>query len=119
MVTDIFNGSTIDIFGYLNIICAIIGICLFIYCNLIVFKILDLFPKAKMRKDWKIINILIIFFLIGYLVNIISVILGLTEILIVMQAFVYAFGAFFVLLVVRLSYRTYKILLEAAETKEE
>ncbi|MFX1451238.1 MAG: hypothetical protein ACFFCM_10375 [Promethearchaeota archaeon] len=107
----------LDLLGYLNIICAIIGILLFTYCISIVLKILKLFPKAKMTRDWKIINILIIFFLIGYAINILAVILELSPILIIMQAFVYAFGALFVLIVVRLSYKTYKILIEAAESK--
>ncbi len=109
----------IDLFGFLNITCAVLGIALFIYCNVIVVNILRLFPKAKMRRDWKIINVLIIFFLIGYVINIIAVILGITEILLMMQAFVYAFGALFVLIIVRLSYKTYKILIETAQREVE
>lgn len=109
----------IDVFGYLNIICAIIGACLFIYSVLIINSILTLFPKAKIRKDWKIIDVLIIFFLLGYIVNIIAVSFEISSILIIMQAFVYAFGALFVLIVVRLSHKTYKILISTAGSKEE
>jgi len=108
----------IDIFHvYLNLICAIIGIVLFIYSNWIILKILKMFPKAKIRRDWKIINTLIIFFVGGYIVNIIAVLLNNTPVILAMQAFVYAFGAFFVFLIIRLSYKTYKIIIEASKSE--
>lgn len=107
----------IDFFGWLNISCAIIGATIFGLCIVMVIKIIKLFPNAKMTKDWKIINILIIFFLFAYLLNIIAVIQNWTSILLIMQALVYLFGAIFVFIVVRLSLKTYKLLLETA--KEE
>ncbi|MFX1465014.1 MAG: hypothetical protein ACFFA5_00885 [Promethearchaeota archaeon] len=94
---------------------SVIGMILFLYCLLVVKKILDLFPKAKMRKDWMIIGILIVFFAIGYAINIWAL---LTENLLVqtfMQSFVYLFGAIFVLVVIQLSYRTYKLILKSAK----
>ena len=109
----------IDFFGYLNITCAIIGAVLFVISISVVLKIFNLLPKAKIRTDWKIIIILIVFFLFGYALNIFMVISGMSEMILVMQAFVYAFGALFVLIVVRLSYKTYKILVEAAEPSKE
>lgn len=107
---------SLDIFQILNIICSFIGVGLFIIGEIIVMKILNLFPKAKMRKDWQVIFILILFFIGGYVVNIISVFLNIIVVLTFMQAFVYVFGAIFVFIVIRLSYRTYKILLETAES---
>ena len=99
---------------YLNLIFSCIGIAIFLICLLIIKKILQLFPKAKMRKDWKIISLLIIIFIGGYFVNILAIILELVDILVIMQAFVYLFGAIFVFLVIDLSYRTYKLILESA-----
>lgn len=94
---------------------SVLGLILFLYCLLVVRKILQLFPQAKMRKDWMIIGILIGFFAIGYAVNIWAL---LTENLLVqsfMQSFVYLFGAIFVVVVIQLSYRTYKLILKSAK----
>ena len=99
----------------LGTIFSVLGLILFLYCLLVVRKILQLFPQAKMRKDWMIIGILIAFFAIGYAVNIWAL---LTENLLVqsfMQSFVYLFGAIFVLVVIQLSYRTYKLILKSAK----
>ena len=99
----------------LGTIFSVLGLILFLYCLLVVRKILQLFPQAKMRKDWMIIGILIGFFAIGYAVNIWAL---LTENLLVqsfMQSFVYLFGAIFVLVVIQLSYRTYKLILKSAK----
>ena len=99
----------------LGTIFSVLGLILFLYCLLVVSKILQLFPQAKMRKDWMIIGILIGFFAIGYAVNIWAL---LTENLLVqsfMQSFVYLFGAIFVVVVIQLSYRTYKLILKSAK----
>jgi len=106
---------TIDIPLIINIVFSIAGIIIFIVCEFIVLNILKLFPKAKMRTDWKVIFILVIFFISGYVVNIIALLLNISPILMFMQAFVYIFGAIFVLIVINLSYRTYKILIKTAE----
>jgi hypothetical protein len=100
---------------WLGIIFSLIGMGLFLFSLIIVRKILSLFPKAKMRKDWKLIAILIGIFTVGYIVNIIAILLSLADVLVVMTAFVYLFGAIFVLIVIQLSYRTYKLILESAE----
>ncbi len=99
----------------LNIIFSCVGIGLFLFCLFIVKKILYLFPKAKMRKDWKVISILIAIFTAGYGVNIIGILLEIADFLTIMQAFVYLFGAIFVFIVIDLSYRTYKLIIESAE----
>jgi len=76
---------------------------------------LNLFPKAKMRREWIINIILISIFLVGYIVNIIGVITNNVPLLQVMQGFVYLFGALFVFIVIRLSYKTYKLILKSAQ----
>ncbi|MHA1894599.1 MAG: hypothetical protein ACTSX4_08870, partial [Candidatus Helarchaeota archaeon] len=96
----------LDFYELINMICSIIGILIFTYGEYLVIKILELFPKAKMRRDWKIIFILIIFFICGYVINIISLLCEITLIITFMQAFVYIFGAIFVFIVIRLSYKT-------------
>ena len=107
-----------DPISILNVVCCVIGLIVFCICEFLVIKILQLFPKAKMRRDWIAILILIGFFIIGYVVNIVSLLLNLTVVVIFMQAFVYVLGAVFVFVIIHLSYRTYKLLLEAANEKE-
>ncbi len=107
-----------DSLEWINIIFAAAGMVLFLYCIIQVRNILQLFPNAKMNKSWKIVNILIAFFLVGYLINIIAVFLQLVPVLLFMQSFVYLFGALFVLIVVRLSYRTFRILKQTAADGE-
>jgi len=105
----------VDPIVILNIIFSIIGIGLFSYCVLIVRKILQLFPKAKMRREWIINAILIMIFIVGYIVNIIAITLSLTAMLNIMVAFVYLFGAVFVFIIIRLSYKTYKLIIKSAK----
>ncbi|MHA1144781.1 MAG: hypothetical protein ACTSRW_08605 [Candidatus Helarchaeota archaeon] len=107
----------LDIIGATSIICSTVGLIMFILANIIVYKILQLFPKARMRRDWLIIFILIAFFSMGYVVNIVSVALNLIMVELIMQALVYLFGAIFVFIIIQLSYKTYKIILEAAESE--
>ncbi|MHA1268452.1 MAG: hypothetical protein ACTSPY_01575 [Candidatus Helarchaeota archaeon] len=107
--------SNLEYFMYLNITCSIIGIVIFIYCILIIKKILNLFPKAKMRREWSISAILVGIFTGGYIINIIGILLNIEFILDIMQSFVYLFGAIFVFIIVRLSYKTYKLILESAK----
>lgn len=105
----------IGIFGIMNVVCAVFGAIIFIFSIKSVIEIINMFPEAKMTQNWKIIQILIYFFLLGYSVNIIAVFLGLTEVLLFMQAFVYLFGAVFVYMVVSLSRKTYSIILESSK----
>ncbi|MHA1232271.1 MAG: hypothetical protein ACTSRP_16720 [Candidatus Helarchaeota archaeon] len=108
-------STNLDYFMYTNVAFSVIGILIFIYCIILIKKILDLFPKAKMRREWTICIILIAIFITGYIINIIGILLNIEFILDIMQAFVYLFGAVFVLIVVRLSYKTYKLILESAK----
>lgn len=99
----------------LGVVFSCIGIGLFLFGFVIIKKISTLLPKAKVLKDWKIISVLMLIFTGGYGVNIVAILLELTEILVVMTAFVYLFGAIFVVLVIQLSYKTYKLIVESAE----
>ena len=104
----------IDIYGFLNMACAVVGAIIFVACIVIVRQIIALFPGAKMTGKWRTIQVLIGFFLMGYVMNILAVVLAWTEVLLLMQAFVYVFGAVFVFMVVSLAKQTYTLILEAA-----
>ena len=102
-----------------NMIFSIIGGILFIFCIQKVFKIIKMFPNAKMTKSWKIINVLIIIFLVGYILNIVAILMNLNQMMLIMLGLMYLFGGIFVYLVVSLSLRTYKIILESAENEAD
>ena len=93
---------------YFSLFCSIGGIVFFLISLLIISKIKELFPASKLIKKWVIIQVLILLFLCGYVFNIIFLALELTAITNIMVAIVYIFGGFFVLIVVNLSYKTYK-----------
>ncbi|MFX0023238.1 MAG: hypothetical protein ACFE9S_13005 [Candidatus Hermodarchaeota archaeon] len=93
---------------YFSLFCSIGGIAFFLISLLIIRKIKELFPATKLIKKWIIIQVLIFVFLGGYVANIIFLALELTIVTNIMVAIVYIFGALFVLLVVNLSYKTYK-----------
>jgi len=101
----------LDGYFYFSLICSLGGVTFFIISLLIISKIKKLFPATNLRKKWVIIQGLIILFLFGYMVNIVVMVLQLTEIGAIMVAIVYIFGGLFVLIVVNLSYKTYKTIL--------
>jgi len=103
---------------YFSLICSIGGILFFILSLLIVIKIKELFPATKLVKKWVIIQVLIVLFLGGYVFNIIFLALEMTAITNVMVAIVYIFGGLFVLIVVNLSYKTYKEILMGSSSRK-
>jgi hypothetical protein len=60
--------------GTINFIFSCLGIALFLYSLLIIRRIKRLFPKAKIMKYWVICSFFIVFFVIGYIVNIFAII---------------------------------------------
>jgi hypothetical protein len=107
-----------DLNFYINIICSVGGIIFFIYSLILIRKIKKLFPGSKVTKKWLIRELLIYLFLVGYLMNIMFLILEFTEIISLMTAFVYFFGGVFVLIIIKLVYNTYKTILLEYSSKE-
>ncbi|MFX1311996.1 MAG: hypothetical protein ACFFHD_05240, partial [Promethearchaeota archaeon] len=102
---------------FFSLFCSIGGVAFFIISLLIISKIKELFPATKLIKKWVIIQVLILLFLCGYVFNIIFLALELTVFTNIMVAIVYIFGALFVLIVVNLSYKTYKEILMGSSKK--
>ena len=102
-----------DFYTIFGIICSIGGLIFFALSTLVVRKILKLFPGAKVRKKWLRIQMLIIIFTFGYIFNIIFLLLGATEIIIIMTAIVYIFGGIFVFIVINLAFKTYQTIIES------
>ncbi|MFX1310446.1 MAG: hypothetical protein ACFE8C_12160 [Promethearchaeota archaeon] len=102
---------------FFSLFCSIGGIIFFIISLLIVVRIKQLFPATKLVKKWVIIQVLIVLFLGGYVFNIIFLALEMTAITNIMVAIVYIFGGLFVLIIVNLSYKTYKEILMGTSSK--
>jgi methyl-accepting chemotaxis protein len=94
-----------------GVICSVGGVIVFLYSLTIIKKIKNLFPKSEIIKKWRILQALIFIFLLGYLVNIIALFLELDVLIIYMTSIVYLFGAIFVLLIINLTYKTYRTII--------
>ncbi|MFX1338554.1 MAG: hypothetical protein ACFFDK_08080 [Promethearchaeota archaeon] len=109
---------SLDWISYLSLICSIISIIFFVYSLILVKNVKELFPSTIIIKKWFIIQTPIVLFLLGYIFNIMLLLLEKTELIIFMVAIVYIFGGLFVALVIRLVFKTYKtILLESSFNK--
>ncbi|MGQ4874142.1 MAG: hypothetical protein ACP6IY_08735 [Promethearchaeia archaeon] len=92
----------------MNIIFSIGGIIFFLFSLIIISKIKELFPGGKIAKKWLHLQILVIIFLIGYILNIMFIVLEMNEFIMFMTGIVYVFGGLFVFYIIFLSYKTYK-----------
>ena len=108
--------TTLVLGDYLLIGASIVGILIFLYSALKILNIMKLLPKeSKTRTYWLYAISLIILFGIGYLLSIIAVLTDNKDILDSVTPVIYLFGSVFVLIVVIISYRTYKAILESTE----
>lgn len=97
----------------LSMVFSVVGAVIFIYCIYLSWKIIKMFPESsKTLKYWYVAILLIAAFFVGYLINIYIVLFGTADQQLLLTAFVYLGGAVFVLVVVWVSYKTYKIILE-------
>ena len=99
----------------LSLICSIVGAIFFIFALKYEMKIMRKVKKLKAYKKWQLATSFTAFFFLGYVVNILSLIFGWADVAAIFGALVYAMGGAFVLLVVYVSFTTYKIIFEAAE----
>ena len=96
-----------------TIIACGIGIIVFTLSFVFMSKIVRLFPKdAKIRNYWLLAISLVGLFTVGYVVAIVSVSLDIELINQIMIPIVYMFGSLFVLIMVLLSLRTYKMIMK-------
>jgi hypothetical protein len=99
----------------LSLVCSIIGAIFFIIAIVYETKIMSKVKKLKAYKKWQLLTFFTAFFFLGYVVNILSLINEWDAIAAAFGALVYAMGGAFVLLVVYVSFTTYKVIFEAAE----
>ena len=101
----------------LSLICSILGAFLFLYAIKVEFDIIKKLEKIKKSAQWKLITLLTGFFLLGYVVNIITILMEITTLREIFNALVFGFGAIFLLSVIMISNHTYSVIFEAAENE--
>jgi len=80
-------------------------------------RILKKTITSRYSALWKILLFLMLFFLLGYLGTIVLILIGLSEIILILTGVVFFFGALFVFLVVRTGYLTISELVETSVSK--
>ena len=98
-----------------SVICVGGGLCLFAASLYYIQQIHRLIARAKIKKSWEVVRALVLFFCVGYVVSLAAIFINATDLLTLMAIFVYFFGALFVLIVMRLSHRTYELIISSVE----
>lgn len=74
-------------------------------------KILQLVKTSQYRRSWRTLFVLMVFFAVGYMMTLILVSIGITDLLIALTGVIFFFGALFVYIVVRIGFLTISELL--------
>lgn len=102
--------------SYFFIGSSIFGLLVFGYSVFKVLDIIKLLPKeSKTKQYWNYAIILIILFMLGYLFSIFVIATENTSLLDTITPIIYILGSIFVFIMVTVSLRTYKAILESAE----
>ena len=99
----------------LSITSSIIGAVLFIYAIKIEMEIIGRLKQLKNPNKWKFAMGFTAFFTIGYIINILCIVMGWELAKEIFGALVFLFGAIFLVLVISISNKTYKAIFNAAE----
>lgn len=107
-------AETNDIIFYFTFIFeigSVISIILLLYCLYLTEKIKKLFPGGNIVKKWIVMQVIIIIFIFFYVLGLIFIFNPDPSITYVISGILNLFTGFFVLIIVNLTYRTYKIIL--------
>jgi len=102
-----------------NLICNIIGLFVFMVSIIIEIKLFKLLKHDKNKIKWVIVICFTIFFTLGYIIDIISIIFSFVFLRDIMIGFVYLFGSLFVLGVFIIALNIQKHLVEKNYNLEE
>ena len=105
----------VEVLEIISMICVGGGLCLFAASLIYIQQINRLIARAKIKRSWEYVRALVIFFCVGYVVSLAAILIEATDVLTFMATFVYFFGALFVLIVMRLSHRTYELIISSVE----
>lgn len=101
----------------LSLVCSSIGALLFMAAVYFEFKIIKKLRQIKKPISWSFLTFFTIFFILGYIVNVVSIIGEYVLLQQVFGALVFLFGAIFLLTVIVVSYKTYNAIFDAANAK--
>ena len=104
---------------YIYEIGTIIGIGFLVFCLYFMQKIIRLFPGAKMVLKWRIMQLLIITFIVLYVIDWIVWIFDIQSILFIIGGIIRLGGAVLMSIIIILFYRTINIVFLGARKKEE
>ena len=108
----------IDWISYFNLTCSIAGILFFVLTLRTIHIFKKFLPATDIIRKWQILQLLIIFFLIGYGLNILFSMLEIQNLFLLLVALIYFFGGCFVLIIVSLVNRTYKALYQTVQRQD-
>ncbi len=106
------DADILIIIQIFNVICCLIGFFFFVRAWMYARKISVLLAETRIVKRWRIATLMVGFFSIGYLGNILLVFVVNLEILLIVEAMVFLGGSMFVLLVFNLAFKTYDLIYE-------
>lgn len=100
----------------LSLLCSSVGAILFIIAVMFEFKIIKKLQQIKKPISWGFLTFFTIFFILGYIINVVSIVGEFQVLQQVFGALVFLFGAIFLLIVIIVSYKTYGAIFDAAES---
>lgn len=101
----------------LSLVSSIIGAMIFVVAIYFEAKIIQRLKKIKKPREWQILTLFTAFFIAGYVINIVSIILELSLLQALFGGLVYLFGAIFLVMVIYISHKTYTLIFDAAENE--
>ncbi len=107
-----------DFGAILTSILILVGVLLMVLSAFSIRRLILLLRGTRYLRDWRVLRILILFFLAGYLISLVVSIADRMEILAVLSGVIFVFGALFVLGVVHLGQRTLADLLKTTVSKD-
>ena len=100
-----------------SLTCSIIGAIIFVVAIYYEIKIIKKLSKIKKPREWQILTFFTAFFIAGYVINIVSILLEMTLLQALFGGLVYLFGAVFLVIVIFISHKTYTLIFDAAENE--
>ncbi len=101
----------------LSLVSSILGALIFLAGIYYELKIIKTLKKIKKPRSWQILTLFTAFFILGYLVNIYSILFELGTLQAIFNGLVYLFGAVFLVMIIYISHKTYRLIFDATETE--
>ncbi|MFX1284195.1 MAG: hypothetical protein ACFFB5_11100 [Promethearchaeota archaeon] len=104
------DDSILILIQIFNAICCLIGFVIFVNAWRFARKIEKLLEETRIVKKWRLASLMVGFFSLGYLINVILVFSYDLSMLLIVEGLVFLIGSLFVLLVFYLAFKTYDLI---------